>query len=487
MSTEAYLAPKPFPWWQTGQWALAIAAAVVLGATTTIDPTASAILAGALGLGLAASLRVAVVPAMLVLLAAFDSIIPQHTRFGDGIEAHQAHESLAAVLALIVVLAELGLGRSRILLKSPTGWVKGRIGWVGAYVLWAVASTLWTVSVEDSLQALWGLALITGCLLAFAALLSSRSDLRLLVSVVVLASLSVATYSIAAYATGAEGSTLVGTSDTNGFGLHQVMLLPLVFVAATHAPTRWLRAAIYVAALVVIGSIFTSLSRGSVVALVVLVLAMLFAPTGTVFRSRAQRVIPVLIAGAVLISATLLTNEFAERWVWNYEGEAAGSGRVNLWSIGVAVAYDRPVLGLGYGGFKPSSNELMRSTPGVDLARFPLTGNGLRAHSAYVSTVSELGLVGLALFLGLLIATAMALKRMARTAYETGDFFVSGVAYALILTLVGWAINSAFSAAEIDFLLWAVFGLSLALPKLVPDGTRDGARPIGPRQPAVGV
>src|SRR5262249_59368211 len=87
--------------------------------------------------------------------------------------------------------------------------------------------------------------------------------------------------------------------------------------------------------------------------------------------------------------------------------------------------------------------------------------------SAYIGTTAELGPFGLFLFLGMIVSTALALRRTAKRAREIGAHFLSRMSNALILSLLGWGLSSTFIETETARPLWIVIGLSLALPKLV--------------------
>jgi O-antigen ligase len=98
-----------------------------------------------------------------------------------------------------------------------------------------------------------------------------------------------------------------------------------------------------------------------------------------------------------------------------------------------------------------------------------LRQNGLQAHSAYIGTLADLGAVGLALFLGLLGSTALAIRRSVATAREADAMSTMRVANALMISLVGWAFASIFLSSETGRPLWIIIGIAIALPKLIAD------------------
>jgi O-antigen ligase len=134
------------------------------------------------------------------------------------------------------------------------------------------------------------------------------------------------------------------------------------------------------------------------------------------------------------------------------------------------------LLGLGYGSFSAALPQLLHETPGIDFRHIvlqPQRASG--AHSVYVGTLAELGIPGLVLFLGVMLASIRQLVRTAKRAREAGSTFVASVASALVLSLLGWMVAATFLSTETSRSLWALLGIALALPKLVrtesPDST----------------
>ena len=157
-------------------------------------------------------------------------------------------------------------------------------------------------------------------------------------------------------------------------------------------------------------------------------------------------------------------------------GRRSGSGRTYLWSAAWTSVEERPWLGLGYGGFRPASNELLLSTPGVDFEVYRLKPRGQPVHNAYLGSLAELGILGLILYLGLLVSTAETLRRAARRGREVGAFFASRMAGALLLSLVAWAAIAIFLSAETGRAFWIILGITLALPKVIASETASSER-----------
>ena len=150
-----------------------------------------------------------------------------------------------------------------------------------------------------------------------------------------------------------------------------------------------------------------------------------------------------------------------------------GSGRVEFWSAARRSIDERPLQGVGYGAWVRISNNRLVDTPGVHLGNFKLRPNGSEVHNAFLGTAAEVGLIGLFLFLGLLVATALALRRFARRARAAGDPYLAKIANALLIGLIGWCVGSLFIETETSRPIWILIGITLALPKLLDAAARE--------------
>ena len=351
--------------------------------------------------------------------------------------------------------------------------------WALAYAVWALASGLWTVSLGGTTELLASLAISLVYMLCFAALLDTERQLGRVLYAFTLAAFVIGAFAIGAFALGAtddlaEGRSTGGTGDPNFFAAYQVVALPLAIVLAGRVQRRWEKILVYGAILAMIGSILTSVSRGGVLTLTALTLLLLVLPARSFFRSSRHKAVfatAAVIAAVVSLVASggsmLQRLESVFRDDTGSTAESRGSGRLELWAAAWHSVHERPFLGLGFGAFGDVSNELIVQTPGVNFQHFELRPHGLRAHSAYIGSLAELGVIGLSLFCGLLLSTALALRRTARRARTAGSYFVMRVANALLLSLFAWSIASLFLSAETSRPLWIVVGLALALPKLI--------------------
>jgi O-antigen ligase len=429
--------------------------ALMLGLGAALDPAVALAVAIGIPLGIACLLRPGLLLQVLVL-----SVFVEIVTLGGATISR-----LVAPLALFVVAVTIASGRGSLRFDAPLAWVLG-------YTVWAFASAIWSASLSGTAFQLGSLAIALVYMLAFAVLLRDARDLERTLYTLAFGALVIGLVALAASSFGEfraqleAGRASGGTGDPNFFAAYQVVAIPLVLVLSSTARRPAVRMFLYATVLVLIASVLTSLSRGGLIALAAITFLTLVLPAQTLFRSRLQKVavaVVVVICAAVAFNA--VSGAFAPRLESMFSGD--GSGRLALWKGAWTSIQERPLTGLGYGAFAPSSNDLILRTPGVSLQHIQLPTGGKEAHSAYIGTTADLGIPGLVLLLGVLASTVRALRRTAMRARETHDWFVMRVSSALVVSLAGWSVASLFLSSETSRPLWITIGIALALPKLV--------------------
>jgi O-antigen ligase len=436
-----------------------IALAVLLGAVLGVGTARTPLLAiGLIALpGLAfLFLRPAWLPPLLTV-----------TVFAESLEIGGLTISrLSAPLALAVVLARLVTGTVPAYPRRELLWT------VTAYVGFAFASALWTLNPDDSLLeggtgfALASLVLSLVYMAAFAVLVETHADLRRLGVTVWGVAVALGLVAIAQYLAGYERAVAYA-GDANFFAALQVIALPVCLLVAARSNRGWQRLVGLAGVAVVVGSVLTTLSRGGLLALLAVVALLALMPARTIFRSRSFKRIALLTAGlgaAVLLFAAY--GDLQARGESLFNTAEGGSGRANLWRAAMTGWERQQLTGIGYGDFTNESNDLLRQTPGVDFSAYRLREEGQVAHSAYIGTLVELGVIGLALFLAVLAALVTTLRWAARTASDRSDLLVAGAAQALLVSVGGFVLVSIFLSTETDRGLWVLLGMGLALARI---------------------
>jgi O-antigen ligase len=367
---------------------------------------------------------------------------------------------LIAPVALVVLVDAAVRRRLALPRGSPAVWALG-------YAIWTIASGLWSVSLGSTGFLLGSLGIALVYMTAFATLTDSDAELKRVLIAVSVASVAIGLLAILSFSFGvpadlSAGRSEGGTGDANLFAAYQIAAIPLVLVLVSEVARGLPQLLVYGGALTIIASVFTSVSRGGLVAMLVVAVTMVFIPARAMFRSVGQKVavlLVIVVVGAVALQATstALTARLSDK---------TGSGRVYEWKAAWLSVHQHPVLGLGYGAFPPRSRELLHQVPGVDLEKFDIGPQGEAVHNVYLGTLAELGIPGLVLFLGLLVSTGRTLRGAALTARRTGNLFLMRASNALLLSLVGVCVAALFLSLETSRALWVVVGLSLALARI---------------------
>lgn len=387
---------------------------------------------------------------------------------------------LLAPAALMLLLLEVMRGTARLCWGPP-------LAWAGLLVAWAIASGAWSIGLDGTRFMLQSLAIALVFMFVFAAFVNTERDVMRLVYVLGFVAALVGGLSVIAFGGDLElpgidllqgGRSQGGVGDPDFFAAMQLVAVPLVLVAASEVQDKRARLFFYGCVLAILASIFTSLSRGAFLAVIVLGVLFLASRPERLFRSRNEKVLAVFVIAFGMVaffSRPYLREEVVGRAETIYapknKADESGSGRTEIWKAAGRTAAENPLLGIGFGAFGTISQELILTTPGVDLESVQdrQVGDYYVAHNTYIGLAADLGLTGLLLYLGLMISTAQHLRRTAARAAALGRPFVGRVAHALLLGLASWAVTSFFLSGETSRMFWIVVGLSLALPKLLPE------------------
>jgi O-antigen ligase len=406
-------------------------------------------------LGLAGTLLLLRPLTILVLMGA--------TAYIEGVQLGGTTISrFVAAGALFVALADATRTRRWTMPSGPP------LIWAVAYGIWAFASVLWTVNLEETWLSLAPLIVSLIFMTAIPALVKTRQTFDLVLygiggGAAVVGMLSVAIF----VTTGGRAEGLAG--DPNFFAAYQVIAFPILLVLGARATSLWLRLLLWGGVIGAVGGVFTTLSRGGILALILVAILLLLLPARTIFRSLGHKSMATfVIAVGVGLALAVSYAEVSHRVVSLVQGgEATGSGRVNEWRAAWRLSTENPALGVGYGAFRGISNDAVRRTPGTDLHNFDERPPGVYVHNAYLGSLTELGIPGLVFFVGVLFSTARALRRAAVRARWLGDVEFARTANALLLSLVGWSVASFFLSSENARPQWVVVGLALALPAVL--------------------
>ena len=383
-------------------------------------------------------------------------------------------QRLAAPLAGIAILSYFVHRRSFAL-----GLDRLTVGIAAAYALLALASASWTVSLSGSIYALSSLSISLAFAGVFALFVRQPADLKRMIWLMAIASGLLGLWWADSFHHGTfRGANIAG--DPNFYSALQVIALPMIIVlAAWSRPLP--RLLLYGIAAITAVSIPASLSRGGMVALLVVLVLLAVSPGRGLFGTIRQKL--AVYAGVAVIIAAVLAyagGDLGNRFAALASDPSGGAGRADLALAAAHGFTEHPVVGLGFGGFVPSSFALLRDTPGVYLLAhlryqdYP----GQEVHNTYLESLVELGIPGLLLFLTLLLAAARSLLRSALRSRARGDRFMEGVATASLIGLAAFAVSSFTISTETSRAMWLLIGLSLALSAMTaPPSVEQNRRP----------
>ena len=379
----------------------------------------------------------------------------------------------SAVILLFVRVAgenDIALGA----LFDPTTYVQSLVG-VGAalrlFALLALAGVVWVIIGDRGKERpiRWYLsALITSA--AFAVATNGLREKLLAASILKNKSWQIF-------------STFFNPNPLGGF-LAMGFFLALAAALADRLP--WRRLVWGAAALLMLGAIAPTYSKGAIISLAVAsVVFIVMAAGASVHRARNLRLVAALaLVAIVAVCALLYASPPIRDRVTGALGPRSASNmfRILAWEGTARMAAAHPLLGVGPGGFKFAFME------------HAVGGYVEAAHQNYLQVAGEQGFLGLAAFLWLIGAIIFTGRRaLARAPDFAGRILVIGPLAALTVVLVHSFLDYDLYIGAIGLTFWLIAGLiahyshdrqppEVSLPpEPLPQGKRKGPRQPAPR------
>ncbi|HEX7785874.1 MAG TPA: O-antigen ligase family protein [Methylomirabilota bacterium] len=250
------------------------------------------------------------------------------------------------------------------------------------------------------------------------------------------------------------------TGDPNYFSLSALLSLPFAFYLLRTRQPKWERYFCIACLVLTLLGFALAASRGGLLGLAASVMVI-------AWRSRA-RVKVMSAAVALLIPLMILSpsSPLGRLFYPTYSDEDSSNSRLILWTAGLEMMRSHPLVGVGVGNYKEALDTV--APPGVSI-RFSV------AHNTYIQIGSELGVIGLLVFLGIIVTTLRSTERIRRAARRARAPLVGQAAEAIQVGLVGFAVGITFVSAEYHKFFWLVVFLTCCLPPLLRP--RAAARP----------
>jgi hypothetical protein len=268
--------------------------------------------------------------------------------------------------------------------------------WWGAFVLWAVVGAAWAVNS----QAVYGRlsSMLSFFLLYLAAICVRPSRLEFYTASAFLtiggAAAALVTYvhgpDEAAWA--ARGAIVMGeaTSNPNQLGMALVMPFALAIAGSLSLPRVSHRMVSGASVLLIVLGLYASGSRGAFV-------GALLALTVFVLRVGVRRQVVAVMAGLVIVTATVPNTVFTRVEAIYAGKDTTGSGRTDIWDVAVTQLGRYGLFGAGLDNFPLVHMQQVNKYKG--------------AHNTYLAMLIELGVVGLVLMLAAIASHLLAARR----------------------------------------------------------------------------
>jgi len=208
------------------------------------------------------------------------------------------------------------------------------------------------------------------------------------------------------------------------------------------------------AGILALGLAATQSRAGLIAAAVALVLALF------IYRQRRLYLVAVVAAMVSLAGVWFATNPDA--WERTTSFDDGGAGRSELWQVAWKMSGDHPVVGVGLNNFRTRSSEYVRE-PG-SLSDVALIAERPRVvHNLYLELLAETGVIGLAIYLGAVLACLLAAAQAARRFDDLGNAGMASIARAALIGAIAMLCAGFFISYATDARLWFLLGLGPAL------------------------
>jgi len=187
--------------------------------------------------------------------------------------------------------------------------------------------------------------------------------------------------------------------DENDFCMTMNMILPFPFFLAMYEGGR--KRILYLGlTLMFLFVIIMTQSRGGFVGLI--------ATSIYCWARTKKKVLTTCIVGLLAVFVFLVAPPTYWKEVRSIQEEGASKGtgaeRVYIWKVGWQMFLDNPILGVGQGNYPFAFGKYERSAATSSELYHGRSRAGRVAHSLYFTLLSELGVVGMLIFLGILYA-----------------------------------------------------------------------------------
>lgn len=340
------------------------------------------------------------------------------------------------------------------------------LGWTAVVALMAL-STIWGINPADSIPDLVAVTSGFFLLVILAVAPMDAVDMRAIVAATIASGVVVGI--VAMVMARHELSNIAGqvgrlylqfgstTEDPNRFGA--ALLLPVAMTVGAIAQFRgWRRIGLLAILPLPLAAIYLTASRGTTLALIAMAIF-------GIIRSK-HRVVLIALLALGLGLMLVIPNEITSR-IFTEGTATGGAGRLDIWTIAMAVFRGHWLLGTGVGTFPSAYDHAFFAGYEPQYA-----GWNRAPHSLLVSTGTELGVVGL-----IAMASALVLQYRSLRLMGPGHPYpwLRGV---FACAFVGLLVASLFVDVLITKFSWLLFTEMLIVARLAAAPPRPNARQV---------
>jgi O-antigen ligase len=438
----------------------------IVAATALLALVLGLVAGGRPPLAIAGALGAACVALMLISLSAgvvLFTVVMFFPLLGGSISAAKATGLLLALSWLATVV--LKRAQPSLVVSRPrfAAALLLFVAWAALGITWAkrpdlVAGAVFTLILNSSLFAI-----------VFAAVREPRHA-RHVCGAFVAGALLTALYGLltgAAAASSDEGRLASAGLNPNQLGGY---LAVAAILAATLACDRRLTAAGRMAwAGAAVLCLPLQLLTGSRGALLGLAAALLAAPF--LVRRGSRAAVSALVTLAVGLGAASFATVVPDAIVQRTTSVQGGSGRTDIWRMGLRIVQAHPLTGVGAGNFSVSTIDYLLR-PGATQRAIYIVDEPKVAHNIYLEVLAEFGAPGLVLFAAIVTGGLLACAAAVRAAVRRRERETELLSRGLLLALIAMLVAAFFSSELFSKQLWMLLALAVAVRSFAEEGRR---------------
>lgn len=350
-----------------------------------------------------------------------------------------------------------------LIIRTAMSGIRPQFDWRSGLLVAFLADSLLTATLglhpDYSMMHWWAFGKTIIVSLILTTVIQTRSDLRLVLTVIVLS---------LGFEAGKQGwAQLIlnpGSRNDNGVpflgdnnlvAVGMTMMLPIISALAVTA-TGWQKRGFQFLNIGVVYRALSTYSRGG------------FLSIATVgFLSFLRSSHKLRTAAAVLVAALIVLPVLPQQF-WDRmstitapadQRDDSQQSRLHFWQVAVAMANDRPLIGVGHHGFERAYNQ-------YDWTQGQYFTNRA-VHSAWFGMLSENGYPGLFLFLAILFSSIFACRRVRKWS-KRGELPgpLGHYAIGLETSMIAFMVGGSFVSFHYNEMLWHFFALTMALERV---------------------